>query len=487
MKIKIPLQLFLTLILSTFICCTKDSQTTENQNQNIHTITFDELKSKIESAPKIIQKLQNAKNEIASNRIQGGFKFELDSIKEFKGEENYKSYTIKARKSNLNETEFIYKLLIENRNNVISSCLITFDYRNKLLVPINKEVFVLDNPMDRMECYAVTFIVECTCHEHSAPCTHPSSYTYHYCSGSNGGGETTNITNINGGVTTVGTSGTNSTVAILSEEEALELYAGFTNALTTEQKTWLSANPITSVELFAFFTTEGFSGSKRSFAKQAINYIMLHPTITFKQYKNWFSNTAVGSESDETRNTAYWNNPSLTFPQQTLPSFDTFYSAYPSSSTSAQQLCTQIGGQILTVYNKIAAKRLNMNTCAIRMSRALNYSGVTIPNVPGTKIGDDGKYYFTFAGDMNTWMRKTFGTNTYTGVGPTNINHHNYTQNQILNNPMILSGIKGIFSMVSSNPVWSTGHCDLLFNDVTCLNNCHFEGPILYIDVWELN
>src|SRR5690606_39901474 len=57
-----------------------------------------------------------------------------------------------------------------------------------------------------------------------------------------------------------------------------------------------------------------------------------------------------------------------------------------------------------------------MNTCAVRLSYALNKSGVKIPNIPGkTKRGNiksDGTYdyYFTFAKDLTHWMQKTFGT-----------------------------------------------------------------------------
>jgi hypothetical protein len=222
------------------------------------------------------------------------------------------------------------------------------------------------------------------------------------------------------------------------------------------------------------------------FTKWAIDYLMQNPNVTLQQFLNWFSPDAIGEESTESQNVTYWDNPNLTFPQQSLPTFDDFFSAYPPSSTTALQLCTQIGGQILILHNNIVAQNKKMNTCAVRLSRALNYSGVTIPNVSGTKLGDDGKYYFTFASDMNKWMKKTFGTNPVEPPGPLNLNHYRYTKAQILANPQILAGKKGIFSMVSSNPDWSSGHCDLLFDDVTCLNNCHFEGPIGYIDIWIL-
>lgn len=56
-----------------------------------------------------------------------------------------------------------------------------------------------------------------------------------------------------------------------------------------------------------------------------------------------------------------------------------------------------------------------------------------------------------------------------------------------VNLPTLLAGKQGIYSLVSSNMLWATGHVDLLYPNATCGNECHFDGPILYIDVWVLN
>lgn len=242
----------------------------------------------------------------------------------------------------------------------------------------------------------------------------------------------------------------------------------------------------TQISIFNFLAQNNFSSLRTQFINQLIAVMVSNPAITSQQFQNWFSSQNIGIESNETQNTIFWNNPNLSFPQQSLPTFDNFYSAYPTSSTTAQQLCTQIGGQILTLHNDIIATGKEMNTCAVRLSYALNYSGITIPNAPNTKLGADGKYYFTFASHLNSWMRETFGTNATTGIGPLNNSHYNFTKQQILDNPLVLNGLQGIFSMTSTNLNWSSGHCDLLFNNSTCLNNCHFEGPINYVDVWIL-
>ena len=147
-----------------------------------------------------------------------------------------------------------------------------------------------------------------------------------------------------------------------------------------------------------------------------------------------------------------------------------------------------IGGSVATFYVDE-----NTNTCAIRLSKALNYSGVIIPNIPGqTFKGADNKYYFKAAYQINIWMRKTFGTNPATSTTPLNLKHHSYTQAQAgvrgANLPDSLAGKKGIYSIYSSNFTWATGHADLLNTDATCGNNCHFaDAPIARLDIWILD
>lgn len=48
------------------------------------------------------------------------------------------------------------------------------------------------------------------------------------------------------------------------------------------------------------------------------------------------------------------------------------------------------------------------NSCAIRLSVALNASGYEIPNLPGTHQGGDGKFYFIKASDINNFLKVRF-------------------------------------------------------------------------------
>lgn len=149
---------------------------------------------------------------------------------------------------------------------------------------------------------------------------------------------------------------------------------------------------------------------------------------------------------------------------------------------------SSLGGDIANYYVDETT-----NTCAIRLSKALNYSGVIIPHLPGqTFIGADNKYYFKAAYELNKWMRKTFGTNDGDQTTPYNPNHILYTATDAgingRNLPGLLVGKKGIYSIYSNNFAWASGHADMLNPNSTCGNNCHFaDAPIGRLDIWILN
>lgn len=101
----------------------------------------------------------------------------------------------------------------------------------------------------------------------------------------------------------------------------------------------------------------------------------------------------------------FWEDLSLSFPPQDLPSWDDFYAAYPKVAnttswlTGAENVFPLIGGDVEQAYVDYGI----VNTCAAKVSIALNNSGVTIPSIestatiPGTLEGggdNEGKYYF---------------------------------------------------------------------------------------------
>lgn len=186
----------------------------------------------------------------------------------------------------------------------------------------------------------------------------------------------------------------------------------------------------------------------------------------------------------------WWNDNSTTFPPQNLPSWDNINSHYPKDANGndmpADDVYNLIGGDILVMKN--ANPDNFRNACAARVSRALNYSGVTIPSIPNhTFKGGDGKYYFLSAAKLYNWMVKTFGTSNAIVLNQ-NQGGSNGSQFQPL-----LSGKKGIFLMkpASIQSFGATGHATL-YNGSGCVGgveHCYFdaEGGVAKIVLFKLN
>jgi len=269
--------------------------------------------------------------------------------------------------------------------------------------------------------------------------------------------------------------------------------------LSAQQNAYLAAHAALNNQIWQFYASQ-IDGASTFDQEQMDGFVGQildqNPNLTAQQFQNWFMGESEGQ--DGSFNQVYWDNPNLTFPQQNLPSFNDFKIACPSRYDNAETLCNNIGGNVLNMYNAVIANNKKLNTCAIRVSRALNYSGIVIPALPdnpnGTKNtvqGADGKNYIISAKVLNAWMKKTFGTN------PSNYQHYTASQGGVkgANFPVLLSDKKGIYSMVSLPAIqnsWGTGHADLLENG-ECLLKCHFYDennnfvPIDYIDIWILD
>lgn len=88
----------------------------------------------------------------------------------------------------------------------------------------------------------------------------------------------------------------------------------------------------------------------------------------------------------------------------TLPSYDTLWVVYPDYMTypDPQDVKNLIGGNVNAVWIT--------NTCAIRMSRALNYSGIVLPKSAHgmhTVSGSDAKRYAYRVRELRSWLNVT--------------------------------------------------------------------------------
>ena len=89
-----------------------------------------------------------------------------------------------------------------------------------------------------------------------------------------------------------------------------------------------------------------------------------------------------------------------------LPAYDVVWMAYPDYVfyPDPQMVKELVGGAVDAAWIT--------NTCAIRMSRALNYSGISVPSdFKGmtTVKGADGKRYAFRVREMRPWLETTLG------------------------------------------------------------------------------
>lgn len=186
----------------------------------------------------------------------------------------------------------------------------------------------------------------------------------------------------------------------------------------------------------------------------------------------------------------WWDDQTTSFPSQPKPSWSQLYANFPKKSDGTE-MCGEdvynlVGGQVL------ANMPTSHNACAVRLSRALNYSGVVIPNMPGqTYKGADNKYYFLGTPQLFNFLKKTFGNASLTlNQSQGGANGQNF--------PALLSGHKGIYLMQPNYPAQfgAMGHASL-YNLNSCIahncdgsasNGCFFnaKGGVNKIYIWEL-
>lgn len=217
----------------------------------------------------------------------------------------------------------------------------------------------------------------------------------------------------------------------------------------------------------------------------AVPYLCKHPDVSWSLLENWFLTAAVSG--DGYYDAKFWekNNPKL--PEKKLPSYSDFVKAYPKTeedgnilNMSNSAVYDLAGGSILK--NHLAGNPNYRNACAIRASRAFNYSGVPVGTmIQATGKGIDGKNYILSAKAFNRWMRKTFGKPTYQLVCP--------KENKKEAIAAFLKDKTGVYTVVNKSIARAgySGHVDLITNG-KCLAgaNVNPKGGIDVIEIWKL-
>jgi len=252
------------------------------------------------------------------------------------------------------------------------------------------------------------------------------------------------------------------------EEMFINQFQTFQFLLQNSQ--WLSNQTNqTRQEIFNYLLSNNLNEQSRVFVKELIEDIINFPI-------------SEGNDGDAP-DFNYDDYSNIQTQAQSLPNRNTFYNAFPkigSSGMLASQVYQLIGG---TVNNS----RTNnpdsyQNACALRVSRALNYSGNPIPvfynnaRQQRTQKGADNLNYILDAASLLAYMKKTFQ----------NSNPIHLVNKTPAEFKSAINGKWGIYIMLPKNTAafGASGHADF-WSNTGCLSGCHFEDA-KEIYFWEL-
>lgn len=287
-------------------------------------------------------------------------------------------------------------------------------------------------------------------------------------SGYSGGGYNTgNNSNLNttGGV--YGNGGIDGTGIITSPVVVNHILLDFIRNLTPTQLLWWN-NPINDDAVDSISNYLLDVEANQAFAIELIDDMINFP------------NPEGEDNGDEFNYSDYTNIQTTT---QTLPSRNLFYSHFPKVGTNGMpspQVYQLVGGHPYQAH--LAGNPNYQNACALRVSRALNYSGNTIPifknnnNEQKTERGDDNLNYILDASSLLAYMKKTFPNSTP-------IHLVNKTPTEI---KTALNGKWGIYIMIPKNRATfgASGHADF-WSNTGCLSGCYFDKA-KEVYFWEL-
>jgi len=134
-----------------------------------------------------------------------------------------------------------------------------------------------------------------------------------------------------------------------------------------------------------------------------------------------------------------------------------------SATNPAAQVATVIGGRVATNINHPDLKVRWNNTCAVRMSYILNYSGMIIPAMSGQTVsGADNRQYFYRVRNLISFLVQHWGKPEIVRYPPSGGG--------------TLAGKKGVILFEISGWTDAQGHATL-YNGSTCYDACYFNEP----------
>ncbi|CNC19019.1 MULTISPECIES: type VI secretion system amidase effector protein Tae4 [Yersinia pseudotuberculosis complex] len=140
------------------------------------------------------------------------------------------------------------------------------------------------------------------------------------------------------------------------------------------------------------------------------------------------------------------------------PGFNSMWNSFSKVNTSVPQVGNVVGGKVKSNIDS----GIFQNACAIRMSYALNNSGISVPRNESkwkTSSGADRKWYIYRVEDMVRFLNDQFGKADV-------ISSSSVSQNDFKNKKGIL-----VFNVNWSD---ATGHATL-WNGISCSDSCYFQ------------
>ena len=358
---------------------------------------------------------------------------------------------------------------------------------------------------ERSNCSTIEVVEPCefgNVHEHDGPdyCEGNGSYTYSItvCSGGGGGslpGDGGSGPNGPGG----GGPGTGVIINPYESGDNSEAF-NYISSLYYQNKTWADKNS----EIFISLTDRVYndeSQENKDFIVWGLAFFQQNSTngisnVSWTQFQNWFMGTSEGKDGE-------YIDPDLIeyetpIVQQSLPTLAQWYTSFPKieengywkpmESPAVYQLA---GGSLYTSHINDTNGNYQ-NACAIRGSRGLIYSGITIPVIKRstlqlTQKGGDGKNYILAATTFLKFMKDTFGDTPHK------------LENADANDPTkvanLLKGKSGIYVIENADPrptsqggAGYSGHVDNIVNGI-CISGAYTQpkGGVKSIRIWVLN
>lgn len=243
-------------------------------------------------------------------------------------------------------------------------------------------------------------------------------------------------------------------------------------SLSYQELQWVMADPNHQIifnQLIQYLRNNNWSLESKNFARELIEDLVNFP----------ISEGNDGNAPDFN----YEDYSNVQTQTQSLPNRNGFYNVFPkirAAGMPAFQVYQLIGGTILN--SRINQPEKYKNACALRVSRALNYSGNQIPvfynneGIQRTQKGADNLNYILDAASLLAYMKKTFPNSN-----PIHLVNKTPTQFK-----SAINGKWGIYIMLpkDSASFGATGHADF-WSNTGCLSGSYFDKA-KEIYFWEL-